>query len=556
MRSLSESIGKRPWILIKIVDKWKEIGVLSILSCFLYVIFLMKFSEKTRISENALLPALVNENFQYSHHINAFVKHFHNNYNNRENRKYIENNLEMNGIKVQQQSFSLSLPFFNYSGINIIGTIRANRSPSVESILLAVPLEENSIEAMSTALALAIYCREQIYWARDVIFVFVDGNIYGMAAYLSAHHGTTLPFMKFDRIKYHSGSIVGAFVINATGSVFDTMDIKYNMINGQLPNLDLINLMVRLADKFSLTSTVFNHEYESEWLDAMKTLKNAVVTQAFINNEGIHSIFGLFGIQAVTIHLKNIVSAHANLHDLACICEGALRSLNNIIEKFHQSYFLYILPNCRHFISVAYYMPAIGLLLLPLIVRCLKEWFSIGQFALSNSYFWIHLIAFTNYIISSSLLASAHFYIYHHFSLFLLFVPYYLEEKYIESTRFIFLLEVSLILGSLSLLNFSLAFIISLIVVPVILFFSAFAAIKQLKRMKPIFGYFINPVILSIIFLLLFAEKKESLLNNLSVWINEFAQMHLLFGSIIYPILFVFLIPIWNILSQIFYACN
>lgn len=120
---------------------------------------------------------------------------------------------------------------------------------------------------------------EQIYWARDVIFVFVDGNIYGMAAYLSAHHGTTLPFMKFDRIKYHSGSIVGAFVINATGSVFDTMDIKYNMINGQLPNLDLINLMVRLADKFSLTSTVFNHEYESEWLDAMKTLKNAVVTQ-------------------------------------------------------------------------------------------------------------------------------------------------------------------------------------------------------------------------------------------------------------------------------------
>lgn len=83
MRSLSESIGKRPWILIKIVDKWKEIGVLSILSCFLYVIFLMKFSEKTRISENALLPALVNENFQYSHHINAFVKHFHNNYNNR-----------------------------------------------------------------------------------------------------------------------------------------------------------------------------------------------------------------------------------------------------------------------------------------------------------------------------------------------------------------------------------------------------------------------------------------------------------------------------------------
>lgn len=53
--------------------------------------------------------------------------------------------------------------------------------------------------------------------------------------------------------------------------------------------------------------------------------------------------------------------------DLVRVTEGGLRSLNNILEKFHQSYFLYILPSTHKFVSVAFYMPIIGLLLAPMI---------------------------------------------------------------------------------------------------------------------------------------------------------------------------------------------
>lgn len=53
--------------------------------------------------------------------------------------------------------------------------------------------------------------------------------------------------------------------------------------------------------------------------------------------------------------------------ELIRVIEGALRSLNNILEKFHQSYFLYILLSTHKFVSVAFYMPIIGFLLLPMI---------------------------------------------------------------------------------------------------------------------------------------------------------------------------------------------
>lgn len=54
--------------------------------------------------------------------------------------------------------------------------------------------------------------------------------------------------------------------------------------------------------------------------------------------------------------------------DMVKVAEGGLRSLNNILEKFHQSYFLYLLVHTHKFVSVAYYMPVVGLLLAPLVV--------------------------------------------------------------------------------------------------------------------------------------------------------------------------------------------
>ena len=57
--------------------------------------------------------------------------------------------------------------------------------------------------------------------------------------------------------------------------------------------------------------------------------------------------------------------------------EGIFRSVNNMLEHFHQSFFLYVLPNTHRYISIGMYMPPLGCLIVPLIVSLLSLWIQI-----------------------------------------------------------------------------------------------------------------------------------------------------------------------------------
>jgi len=48
------------------------------------------------------------------------------------------------------------------------------------------------------------------------------------------------------------------------------------------------------------------------------------------------------------------------------LVEGVIRSVNNLLEKFHQSFFLYLLTSANKFVSVGVYMIAFALLVAPL----------------------------------------------------------------------------------------------------------------------------------------------------------------------------------------------
>jgi glycosylphosphatidylinositol transamidase len=58
----------------------------------------------------------------------------------------------------------------------------------------------------------------------------------------------------------------------------------------------------------------------------------------------------------------------------ALILEGGLRSFNNLLEKFHRSYFFYFLASPHNFLSIAYYFPAIGLQILILLLHQFHGW--------------------------------------------------------------------------------------------------------------------------------------------------------------------------------------
>lgn len=57
------------------------------------------------------------------------------------------------------------------------------------------------------------------------------------------------------------------------------------------------------------------------------------------------------------------------LNNIFRLLEGMYRKLNNLLERLHQSYFFYLMPSLSHFVSIGYYMPAFGLLVVILLLR-------------------------------------------------------------------------------------------------------------------------------------------------------------------------------------------
>lgn len=62
-----------------------------------------------------------------------------------------------------------------------------------------------------------------------------------------------------------------------------------------------------------------------------------------------------FGIEAITLEgfeKAGHQSSDGNFYQVGRIVESIIRSLNNLLERFHQSYFFYLLPSTDTYISI------------------------------------------------------------------------------------------------------------------------------------------------------------------------------------------------------------
>ena len=64
----------------------------------------------------------------------------------------------------------------------------------------------------------------------------------------------------------------------------------------------------------------------------------------------------------------------ADIADLCRIAEAQLRAMNNLLERLHASFFLYLLPEPFQFLSVASYLSAPILLGAALTISGLRKW--------------------------------------------------------------------------------------------------------------------------------------------------------------------------------------
>ncbi|XP_071693220.1 uncharacterized protein [Rutidosis leptorrhynchoides] len=322
-------------------------------------------------------------------------------------------------------------------GTNTVGIIRAPRGDGKEAIVLVTPynpLNLSQNEALSLGIVHAAFSLlNQVSWlAKDIIWLAADsryGQYNSVASWLRDYH--TPSFSGYGKI--HDGNCYGTkldMIIEteisdtfrrggtmAAALVFkvahtdekgeqDVLNIYAEASNGQMPNLDLINvvsylavhgqgLRVKMEKVVSLLDSkllkFIGELFESvgkiarrlnpqwkfgipvrEYVEGSATLVSSLYNQALGIPTGSHGAFRDYQVDAVTMEISiepsttNKGKQREFLFRGGRLIEGVVRSINNLLEKFHQSFFLYLLTSSNKFISVGVYMIAFLLLVAPL----------------------------------------------------------------------------------------------------------------------------------------------------------------------------------------------
>uniref|UniRef100_E9PW03 GPI-anchor transamidase component GPAA1 n=1 Tax=Mus musculus TaxID=10090 RepID=E9PW03_MOUSE len=308
---------------------------------------------------------------------------------------WLERSMRSVGLEVYTQSFSRKLPFpdetherYMVSGTNVYGILRAPRSASTESLVLTVPCgpDATNSQAVGLLLALAAHFRGQIYWAKDIIFLVTDHDLLGTEAWLEAYHDINVTGIQSSPLQGRAGAIQAAVALELSSDVVTSLDVTVEGLNGQLPNLDLLNLFQTFCQKGGLLCTLQGKLQPQDWtslegpLQGLQTLLLMVLRQASGRPHGPHGLFLRYGVEALT--LRGINSFRQYKYDLATVgkaLEGMFRKLNHLLERLHQSFFFYLLPALSRFVSIGLYMPATGFLLLVLGLKALELWMQLHQ---------------------------------------------------------------------------------------------------------------------------------------------------------------------------------
>ncbi|EPY76322.1 glycosylphosphatidylinositol anchor attachment 1 protein [Camelus ferus] len=325
-------------------------------------------TQRTYMSENAMGSTMVEEQFAGGDRARVFARDFavHRRKSGALPVAWLERTMRSVGLEVYTQSFSRKLPFpdetherYMVSGINVYGILRAPRAASTESLVLTVPCGSDSTnsQAVGLLLALAAHFRGQIYWAKDIIFLVTEHDLLGTEAWLEAYHDVNVTGMQSSPLQGRAGAIQAAVALELNSDVVTSLDVAVEGLNGQLPNLDLLNLFQTFCQKGGLLCTLQGK--------SVQTLLLMVLQQASGRPHGPHGLFLRYRVEALT--LRGINSFRQYKYDLVAVgkaLEGMFRKLNHLLERLHQSFFFYLLPALSRFVSIGLYMPAAGFLLL------------------------------------------------------------------------------------------------------------------------------------------------------------------------------------------------
>jgi glycosylphosphatidylinositol transamidase len=191
------------------------------------------------------------------------------------------------------------------------------------------------------------------------------------------------------------GAIQAALNLEFREITINKLEVRLEGPNGKLPNLDLFNTVIRVcksikfecsleAEKTNLDFSYQQIRQPSDYKTGFENTVQMIFRQASGLPASMHGYFINHRIEALTLvgsrqsaDKSSRRSLKENLLSASRVVEGTLRSINNLLERFHQSFFFYLLPSSNYYISIGVYMPAFGLVGLPLLIEILTIWFSL-----------------------------------------------------------------------------------------------------------------------------------------------------------------------------------
>lgn len=347
---------------------------------------LNEYSRQTYISENALLPGQVHTYFggseqnifrAYRHELEAVLpvppeanqtlaQHEIRAAEDKRNAK-IQDLFRSAGLKSARQRYSFTSSGQVYEGENVHAVLHAPRGDGTEAIVVLAALKNidnaSNLNGVTLLISLARYFKRWSLWSKDIIFLVTPDSSVGPQAWIDAYHSSHDPKYVQD-LSLKSGALQGAVCIDYPFEHrFENFHIAYDGINGALPNLDLFNTAVSISTgqmgigtTIQSQQTYTQQDSQGSYPSRIQTLVRGMSSQALGHATGPHSSFMSYHIDAIT--LTAIGQGWQDEMAFGRTIESICRSLNNLLEKLHQSFFFYLLMQCNRFVSIGTYLPS------------------------------------------------------------------------------------------------------------------------------------------------------------------------------------------------------
>ncbi|CAD6590725.1 MAG: Glycosyl phosphatidyl inositol protein transamidase complex subunit [Alectoria sarmentosa] len=365
---------------------------LSALCVFIGVVWLCllplnEYSRHTYISENALLPGQVHTYFggseqnvfnAYKYEVQALLGK-----DQEAISKKLSDIFESAGLRPARQKYDYHAAGNTYSGENVYAILHAPRGDATEAIVLVAAwtnMDGNLNQSgVALALALAKYFKRWSLWSKDIIILITGDSRAGPQAWVDAYHDEhTPPFVAPLALK--SGALQGVVVVdNALDHRFESLHIVYDGINGQLPNLDLFNTAVSIASGQLGIGVSLQRmwKHNDSYQERLQTMLRGMVSQGLGYSSGPHSSFVPYHVDAIT--LQAVGDGWQDEMAMGRCVESIFRSLNNLLEHFHQSFFFYLLMQADRFVSIGTYLPSAMLVAVNFTIMAIALWIRSGR---------------------------------------------------------------------------------------------------------------------------------------------------------------------------------